>query len=594
MILDSLYFGGNKELTFPSVSDLEKEVFALKKRLFSLALLLCMLLTLLPMSAYAEDEGAVVEDAVAEEITLDEPAIEGVFAEVLAPEEEVVEVTAVNEPEDEAFVADLATDGHDETIPQEEAMNEVIAAAEASDEASTVDAIAEEKTVFEDSVAEETLAPTDAMTAPEFEMEASGTDVPALRGDTPITSVIVTITPPLAGQNPDRNPTIPNDATYQAPLAKWLDTNGNTIKQNEVFEAGQTYTVYIMVQPTNGYSFPEMPAVCKINDHSNCGYSVSMDSSIGKNSLIMSTSFVAKNAINTASILITKPAVGAKPDYNPTLQSTVGCTTGSYTNGYYYKNDVIWYDKTTRNFLMPDQDVFLPGHEYNVRINLLAEDGFTFTDSTSGTINGNPISEFINYPSGMVNTNGVPVGAFEYDFPRLLFSDVADPSAYYYDAVYWAAGQGITSGTSATTFSPGKDCTRGQIVTFLWKAMKSPNPSSTSNPFTDVKSSDYFYKPVLWAKEKGITSGTSATTFSPGKPCTRGQIVTFLWKALGSPEPSSMSNPFTDVKTTDYFYKPVLWAKEKGITSGTTATTFSPGKTCTRGQAMTFLYKAVG
>ena len=406
----------------------------MKKRLFSLALLLCILLTLFPLQVFAEVEEATVEDAVVEEVTADEPVVEEVaaeepvveeaaldkvFAEVLAPEEEVVEVTVVNEPEDEAFVADLATDGHDETIPQEEAMIEVIAAAEASDEALAVDATAEEKTVFEDSVAEETLAPTDAMAAPGFEMEASGTDVPTLRGDTPITSVIVTITPPLAGQNPDRNPTIPSDTIYQAPLAKWLDTNGNTIKQDEVFEAGQTYTVYIMVQPCNGYYFPEIPAVCKINDHSNCGYSVSMDSSIGKNSLIMSTSFVAKNAINTASILITKPAVGAKPDYNPTLQSTVGCTTGSYTNGYYYKNDVIWYDKTTRGFLMPDQDVFLPGHEYNVRINLLAEDGFTFTDSTSGTINGNPISEFINYPSGMVHTNGVPVGAFEYDFPAL-------------------------------------------------------------------------------------------------------------------------------------------------------------------------------
>ena len=188
--------------------------------------------------------------------------------------------------------------------------------------------------------------------------------------------------------------------------------------------------------------------------------------------------------------------------------------------------------------------------------------------------------------------DGVCTRCGEKEATTTEFDDVSDPSAYYYEPVYWAASQGITSGTSPTTFSPGKDCTRGQIVTFLWKAMGSPEPNSTNNPFTDVKPSDYFYKPVLWAKENGVTSGTSATTFSPGKACTRGQIVTFLWKALGSPEPTDTSNPFTDVKTSDYFYKPVLWAKEKGVTSGTSATTFSPGKTCTRAQAMTFLYKA--
>ncbi len=174
------------------------------------------------------------------------------------------------------------------------------------------------------------------------------------------------------------------------------------------------------------------------------------------------------------------------------------------------------------------------------------------------------------------------------------FDDVADPSAYYYKAVYWAAGEGITSGTSSTTFSPGNNCTRGQIVTFLWKTMGSPEPNSTENPFTDVKMTDYFYKPVLWAKENSITSGKTATTFEPSSPCTRGQIVTFLWKAIGSPEPSTTENPFTDVKTSDYFYKPVLWAKENGVTSGTGAATFSPGKTCTRAQAMTFLWIASG
>ena len=122
--------------------------------------------------------------------------------------------------------------------------------------------------------------------------------------------------------------------------------------------------------------------------------------------------------------------------------------------------------------------------------------------------------------------------------------------------------------------------------------MGSPEPSSLNNPFTDVKESDYFFKPVLWAKENGITSGTSATTFSPYNPCTRGQSMTFLWHALGDPEPVNTDNPFKDVKEGDYFSKPVLWAKENGVTGGTSATTFSPGNACTRGQIVTFLYKS--
>ncbi|MBQ9663308.1 MAG: leucine-rich repeat protein [Oscillospiraceae bacterium] len=213
------------------------------------------------------------------------------------------------------------------------------------------------------------------------------------------------------------------------------------------------------------------------------------------------------------------------------------------------------------------------------------------SDSTVAKVDGSGKVSALKY--GTATITGRARGKSLSCKVNALFCDVADFTTYYYDPVYWAAAKGITSGTSATNFSPTRTCTRGQIVTFLWKALGSPEPSTASNPFTDVKTTDYYYKPVLWAKEKGITSGTSATTFSPGNPCTRGQIVTFLWKALGSPEPSTTSNPFIDVKTTDYFFKPVLWAKENSITSGTSTTTFGPGNSCTRAQAMTFLYKAV-
>ncbi len=176
--------------------------------------------------------------------------------------------------------------------------------------------------------------------------------------------------------------------------------------------------------------------------------------------------------------------------------------------------------------------------------------------------------------------------------PPVNFKDVK-PGAYYADAVAWAVANSVTSGTSATTFSPDAGCTRGQVVTFLWRAAGSPEPTGTKNPFKDVKSDAYYYKAVLWAVENGITSGTSATTFSPEDVCTRGQIVTFLWRANGKPTPSNTSNPFKDVKSGDYFYDAVLWAVEKGITLGTDATHFSPSDTCTRGQVVTFLYRAV-
>ncbi len=169
------------------------------------------------------------------------------------------------------------------------------------------------------------------------------------------------------------------------------------------------------------------------------------------------------------------------------------------------------------------------------------------------------------------------------------FIDIS-ADAYYYDAVLWAVSKGVTSGTSATTFAPNDICTRAQAVTFLWRAMGSPEPTATVNPFTDVNSGAYYYKAVLWAVEKGITVGTSATTFSPDATVSRAQAATFLWRAAGEPVATTEST-FTDVPTDAYYAAAVLWAAEKGITSGTTATTFAPANDCTRGQIITFLYR---
>lgn len=170
----------------------------------------------------------------------------------------------------------------------------------------------------------------------------------------------------------------------------------------------------------------------------------------------------------------------------------------------------------------------------------------------------------------------------------LPFVDVPT-GAYYYDAVAWAVENGVTGGTSATTFSPDNACTRAQMMTFLWRAAGSPEPKTTVNPFTDVSESAYYYEAVLWAVENGITSGTSATTFSPDATVTRGQTVTFLWRNAGSPAASGGS--FADVAPDAYYAPAVAWAAREGITSGTSATTFSPDNACTRAQIMTFLWR---
>ena len=176
------------------------------------------------------------------------------------------------------------------------------------------------------------------------------------------------------------------------------------------------------------------------------------------------------------------------------------------------------------------------------------------------------------------------------DKPVINFKDVPT-NAFYYDPVMWAVAEGITTGTSADTFSPDEVCNRGQVVTFLWRAAGKPEPKSEYNPFADVLTTDFFYKAVLWAKENGITTGTSATTFSPNENCNRGQVVTFLSRALKG-APKKTDNPFTDVAAGAFYYNPVLWAVENGITNGTGADTFSPDEACNRGQVITFLYRA--
>ena len=171
------------------------------------------------------------------------------------------------------------------------------------------------------------------------------------------------------------------------------------------------------------------------------------------------------------------------------------------------------------------------------------------------------------------------------------FTDVPKGS-FYFDPVLWAVEHGITTGASETTFAPNDSCMRAHVVTFLWRAAGQPEPTSTVNPFEDVKESDFYYKAVLWAVENGITNGADAAHFNPFGICNRAQVVTFLHRAFGSPAVENAANPFTDVESGSWYAAPVLWAVENGITNGLSADSFGPNSPCNRAQVVTFLYRA--
>ena len=205
----------------------------------------------------------------------------------------------------------------------------------------------------------------------------------------------------------------------------------------------------------------------------------------------------------------------------------------------------------------------------NLTLNDKADGTYTFTMPASKVI---------------VSSAFKPVGSRFVDVPS---------GSYFEEAVNWAVANGITTGTSATTFDPNGSCTRAQAVTFLWRAAGSPAPANSATPFTDVAAGSYYAQAVAWAVENGITKGMTATTFAPDARCSRAQIVTFLWRAQKSPVVTA-ANPFADVSADAYYVNAILWAVNEGVTAGTSAATFSPDDTCTRAQIVTFIWRALG
>ncbi len=282
-------------------------------------------------------------------------------------------------------------------------------------------------------------------------------------------------------------------------------------------------------------------------------------------------------------------------------------------------------DRYGYTLTMPDEDVVINmiDHEWGAPYYDWAEDCSTVTGSIPCVHNPMHVQQttvttefFLSKPSTLSEAgSGYYLAVFENapfetqrkdvtippihceggsECPGGRFTDMPPVGHYSHLPIDWAVVNHITSGMTPTSFGPQETVTRAQFVSFLWVIFGKPEPTIQENPFTDVKPGRYYYKAVLWAYEKGITSGATETSFAPNEVCTRAQVVTFLWVSAGRPEPVSTTCPFTDVRPGRYYYKAVLWALENGITSGTSETTFGPKGNCTRAQVVTFLYKEFG
>ena len=223
----------------------------------------------------------------------------------------------------------------------------------------------------------------------------------------------------------------------------------------------------------------------------------------------------------------------------------------------------------------------------NGTVSIVPDTGYQVADVTVNGVSKGAVTSL----SDLKSTDKVVVTFEKATTSSAGFSDV-DANAYYADAVAWAVEKGVTTGTTDTTFAPDASCTRAQMLTFLWRAAGSPEPTSTGIAFTDVPADAYYAKAVAWAVGKGITNGVTSTTFGSDETVTRGQSIVFQWRNAGSP--AAAASTFSDVSADDYYANAVAWAVEQSITNGTSATTFSPQSNCTRGQIATFLYNNLG
>ena len=385
------------------------------------------------------------------------------------------------------------------------------------------------------------------------EKRSENTVIPAL---TAISAVNVTVTAPVKGATPEDAMTVAG-SPYSVAATDWEPTVSGT------FEGGTKYTVKVSLETT------------------------------GNNRFTNATTFQING--KTATIVGTQPTATGAEDTKITLEfpaTSSGSTGGGGGSG------VTTYPITVKSAKNGDVTASHKTASKGTTVTLTVDPDKGYVLDTLTVLDGKDKELKLTEKNGKYTftmpASKVTVAAtFKASAPtgKNPFIDVPAGS-YYEDAVVWAVEKGITSGTSAVTFDPNGNCTRAQAVTFLWRAAGSPAPKTKVMPFTDVPSGSYYYDAVLWAMEQGITKGTSDTAFSPNASCTRAQIVTFLWRANGSPVVSGNS-AFTDVASDAYYAAAVAWAEKNGVTGGIGGGLFGSNNNCTRAQIVTFLYRAM-
>ena len=453
-----------------------------------------------------------------------------------------------------------------------------------------------------------------------------------------ITRIDVTVTPPAVGAPPadtaDIVSTPENSAAFEELC--WYLASGDEFDA-DIFESGNAYAVEICVTPNDNFAFSdEMIVYCngmeipyysdEIDDEGGSYFEKDTDGNIWL--------WVVFDELTNGEFTVTfdgnggTPSVGSMTTTNQKLTSLPGASrSGSYSFDGWYTEKSGGTKVTTATVFSANTTVYAhwtytggnssgSGYTYYT-IKATAGVNGTISPSDSVSVRSGKDQTFTitpntGYAISDVKIDGKSVGAVKsYTFENVkgnhtieaifmkangnpqtgVFVDVLEGS-YYEDAVAWAAENGITKGTSDTTFDPNGICTRAQAVTLLWRAAGSPAPKTSTMPFTDVTAGSYYYDAVLWAVENGITTGTSDTTFSPDVTCSRAQIVTFLWRSQEAPAAGAV-NPFTDMKVDAYYTEAVLWAVKEDVTKGTTDTTFSPDANCTRAQIVTFIWRAL-
>ena len=420
-----------------------------------------------------------------------------------------------------------------------------------------------------------------------------------------ITNVsIENITPPALGQFPSYVAIVKgegyslkarNDAHYKNGIC-WsiMDSSDLPVSGGTKFEGGQKYQITMYLETKDGYEFSTnakggLNVTATVNGKSATVVGGS------KNEIVITYYFpevTAEAKISAASVTgIDAPVIGASPDYTATITDSRYQLTGSTSARE--KNGITWINNKTGNAMTVGASKFEAGVSYTVVVGLTAADGYAFVTDAKGVPS---ITGTINQKTATVSGQDEYNAYLSYTFPALeeevppsapiVFEDVK-ASDYFYTPVQWAVNEGITNGTSATKFSPNMTCSQAHILTFLWRAVDSPKPV-IANPYSNpaVRNDQYFYEPFLWAWEKGLISSTA---LDPNAPCSRSDVVTYLWKLEGSPKTGSAN--FADVPSTAPYAQAVAWAVEQGITNGMSATTFGPDLTCTRGQIVTFLWR---